>query len=296
MKKISILIIFLCLLSVININAFALEADDTTHILKHDYFPQYVTTPNKSENNQNNKDTSNVEDNKKAENNNKKQNRKNIGSITSYSDNNDYVIKADYFPQYADSTADPLQDFVPPSTDFLDDSMVTRSITKKINVSEPCDQTWRNKHQNSWMWEAHQVVIESDHILEASIGVQFYSVSQKYWNRSTTNYSDQIDEVTKEWGLSGADMMIAFSGQTNNGGAMGVAYFNAPYALIFDYGQNANRGVGQHETGHTYGLDDYCKGRENSCCGDGVCIMNGGYQDKICSYCDGILKKNANKY
>ena len=107
-----------------------------------------------------------------------------------------------YAPDNFIPVEDPLRDFVPPNMDFLTQQTVTRSATKVLYVNEPCDQSWQNKYPNNWMWQAHRVVIESDHILEDRIGVQFFSKSQKYWNRSSSSASDQLAEVTKEWGLS----------------------------------------------------------------------------------------------
>ena len=211
-------------------------------------------------------------------------------------DTDEGTIAVDYVPDDFVPVEDPLRDFVPSSMDFLTEQPVTRSATKMVSVNEPCAQSWQKKYPSNWMWQAHRVVIESDHILEDKIGVQFYSKSQKYWNRSSTNYIDQLNEVKREWGLSGADMMIAFTAQ-RDGSVMGVANFNQPYVLIFDYGYDANWGVGQHEVGHTYGLDDYCTGDEDvPCCGEGACIMNGGHKDKICSRCLSTLIAHKNYY
>lgn len=217
-----------------------------------------------------------------------------IGHSTTIS-TDDGIISIDYAPDDFVPVEDPLRDFVPPSMDFLTRQTVTRSATKVVYVNEPCDQSWQNKYPNNWMWQAHRVVIESDHILEDKIGVQFYSKSQKYWNRSSTNAVDQLDEVKREWGLSGADMMIAFSAY-RSGNTMGLAYTGTPYAIIFDYGYDANWGVGQHEVGHTYGLYDRCKRNGDACCGSNTCIMNGGHKDKICSYCLGVLKSHKDWY
>lgn len=218
-----------------------------------------------------------------------------IGHSTTIS-TDDGIISIDYAPDDFVPVEDPLRDFVPPSMDFLTQQTVTRSATKVVYVNEPCDQSWRNKYPNNWMWQAHRVVIESDHILEDRIGVQLYSKAQKYWDRSSTNGSDQLAEVKREWGLSGADMMIAFSAY-RPGNTMGLTYTGTPYAIIFDYGYDANWGVGQHEVGHTYGLRDYCTGNKSDlCCGSGVCIMNGGNKDKICIRCLNTLIANKNKY
>ena len=201
-----------------------------------------------------------------------------------------------YAPDNFIPVEDPLRDFVPPNMDFLTQQTVTRSATKVLYVNEPCDQSWQNKYPNNWMWQAHRVVIESDHILEDRIGVQFFSKSQKYWNRSSSSASDQLAEVTKEWGLSGADIMIAFSDK-HDGSIVGLAYRGQPYAIIFDMGYDSNWGTAQHEVGHMYGLRDYCTGNKSDlCCASGVCIMNGGNKDKICMRCLNKLEENKNLY
>lgn len=84
------------------------------------------------------------------------------------------IIEVDYAPDNFIPVEDPLRDFVPPNMDFLTQQTVTRSATKVLYVNEPCDQSWQNKYPNNWMWQAHRVVIESDHILEDRIGVQFF--------------------------------------------------------------------------------------------------------------------------
>lgn len=217
-----------------------------------------------------------------------------IGYSKTFNDGEN-IICADYAPDGFVPKDEPLGDFIPPSMDFLTEQTVTRSATKVLYVNEPCDQSWRNKYPDSWMWQAYRVVAESDHILEDKIGVQFRSKSQKYWNRSSTSDSAQLNEAIDEWGLSGADMMIAFSAYLP-GTTMGLAKLGKPYAIIFDYGYDANWGVGQHEVGHTYGLHDYCTGKQSDNCCTNACIMNGGHKDKICSRCLNTLIANKNKY
>ena len=115
-------------------------------------------------------------------------------------------------------------------------------------------------------------------------------------NRSSSSASDQLAEVTKEWGLSGADIMIAFSDK-HDGSIVGLAYRGQPYAIIFDMGYDSNWGTAQHEVGHMYGLRDYCTGNKSDlCCASGVCIMNGGNKDKICMRCLNKLEENKNLY
>jgi len=192
---------------------------------------------------------------------------------------------------------DPLRDYVPSSMDFLTESMVTRSITKQLNVTQPCDQDWRAYYPSNWMWQAKRVVVESDRILENVIGVQFVSYSQKYWQRDTTQWGDSLAEARNEWGLRGGDLMMAFSGYQYSG-ALGGAYVGEPYCIVWNSDFNTNVSVGQHETGHTYTLLDYCDGDNadgKNCC-TSACIMNGGYTDKICTPCRNKLLGQANRY
>lgn len=93
-----------------------------------------------------------------------------IGNTATIS-TDDGIVAIDYAPDDFVPVEDPLRDSVPPSMDFLTQQTVTRSATKVVYVNEPCDQSWRNKYPNNWMWQAHRVVIESDHILEDKIGV-----------------------------------------------------------------------------------------------------------------------------
>lgn len=179
---------------------------------------------------------------------------------------------------------DPLKDFVPPSMDFLAEQMVTRSITRQVAVTEPCDKAWRDIYPSNWMWQAHRCVVNADVMLENRYGIQYYSVSQKYWTSNHTNDGDLLDEVIDEWGLrDGAGLMVAFSGIQGTG-VYGVSYTDTPYCLIFDSGYEYNRETVQHETGHCYGLlhcQDEC---ESSCTANCVMTESGmGYIDKICS-------------
>lgn len=172
---------------------------------------------------------------------------------------------------------DPLKDFVPPSMDFLAEQMVTRSVTRSVAVTEPCDQYWRNKYPDNWMWQAHRSVVNGDTMLTNRYGIQYYSVSQKYWNSDNTTPSALLNEVISEWGLrDNAKIMIAFTGRSG-GNTMGIGKVGSGYALIFDNGYEYNRETVQHETGHCYGLDH--------CYGDN-CVMTAygmGHIDTICS-------------
>lgn len=173
---------------------------------------------------------------------------------------------------------DPLKDFVPESMDFLAEQMVTRSVTYKVAVTEPCDQYWQATYPNNWMWQAHRCVVNADTMLTNKYGIQYYSVSQKYWTSNNTTDEALVAEARREWGLrDGADLMVAFTGR-DGGNTMGIVdAIGEPYALIFDNGYEYNRETVQHETGHCYGL--------RHCSGDN-CVMTAygmGHIDTICA-------------
>lgn len=206
-------------------------------------------------------------------------------------------MRVDLVPEGFIPADDPLRDYVPSDDDFLTESMVTRSITKQLKVTQPCDQDWQRFYPSNWMWQAKRIVVESDRILERIIGVQFVSYSQKKWTRNTTKWSDSLAEVRREVGLSGGDMMMAFS-KFQNSGALGGGYVGEPYCIVWGTDDATNVSVGQHEIGHTYTLDDYCDGRDDdgkNCCTN-ACIMNGGHTDKICTPCKNKLIAQANRY
>lgn len=50
--------------------------------------------------------------------------------------------------------------------DFItgDYEMVTASSVRSVPVTEPCDQTWRAKYPDSWMWEANRTIKAADDI------------------------------------------------------------------------------------------------------------------------------------
>lgn len=173
---------------------------------------------------------------------------------------------------------DPLKDFVPPSMDFLAEQMVTRSITRQVAVTEPCDKAWQDAYPSNWMWQAHRCVVNADEMLETRFGVQYYSVSQKYWTSNNTTPEALVDEARDEWGLrDGAKLMVAFTGR-DGGNTMGIVTdIGDPYALIFNKGYEYNRETVQHETGHCYGLEH--------CFGDN-CVMTAygmGHINTLCS-------------
>lgn len=185
---------------------------------------------------------------------------------------------------------DPLKDFVPPSMDFMAEQMVTRSVTYSVPVTEPCDQYWRDTYPDNWMWQAHRCVVNADTMLTNKYGIQYYSVSQKYWTSNSTTAADLVSEARSEWGLrDGATLMVAFTGRTY-GSTMGRVYdIGKPYAVILDHGYEYNRETVQHETGHCYGLT-HC---EESC----VMIGSGmGHIDTICSSHNTQWKNAKAKY
>lgn len=186
---------------------------------------------------------------------------------------------------------DPLKDFVPESMDFLAEQMVTRSVTYSVAVTEPCDQYWQDTYPDNWMWQAHRCVVNADTMLTNNYGIQYYSVSQKYWTSNNTTAEDLVAEARSEWGLrDGADLMVAFTGR-DGGNTMGIVdEIGEPYALIFDNGYEYNRETVQHETGHCYGLIH--------CYGDN-CVMTAygmGHIDTICSTHDDDWTDARSKY
>lgn len=213
------------------------------------------------------------------------------------------AVYIDAVPEGFVPVEDPLRDYVPSDEDFLCEVMVTRSIVKQLAVTEPCDQTWRSKYPNNWMWQAHRVVIRSDTILENIIGIQFYSKDQRVWN-PTVSGADALWEAANNLSLNGANIMMAFCGDSDSGWfyesgnkyyAMGMG--GGRTAVIWDNGYDSNWGVGEHEIGHCYGLDDYCTSNPDVyCCAEGTCVMNGGYKDVLCSRCKATLQKNAHRF
>lgn len=170
--------------------------------------------------------------------------------------------KEDVEAQYA------LSGFSPDSIDFItgDFEMVTAASVRKVAVTEPCDQTWRSKYPDSWMWEAHRTVTAADDMLTSRFGIQFYSVSQKYWDNDISSYDPDamVRNAHAEWGLrDGAKLMIAFTNKylydAWGGKIFGlVEDIGRPYLLVSCYGYNENRVTVRHEVGHCYGLI-HCK-------------------------------------
>lgn len=148
-----------------------------------------------------------------------------------------------------------------------------------INIISPCDEEWRNRYSNSWMWEVNQAVEGADDYLTSQFGINYLCVAQNYWTSPNGyNYSQLLNDAISKLGLgSNGEIMIAFSAQTNVVG--GVGKTSQPYCLVFDQGRNANIHVTQHETGHCYGLS-HCP--ENT-----ACLMSIGnnyrFSNQLCS-------------
>ena len=120
------------------------------------------------------------------------------------------------------------------------------------------------------MWEANRTVTAADDMLTSRYGIQFYSVSQKYWNHtvSGSNPSAMVTNAHTQWGLcDGADIMMAFTDiyLTSGGSPIYglVESIGSPYLLITCYGYTENCMTVRHEVGHCYGLYHCASG--NNC-------------------------------
>lgn len=185
---------------------------------------------------------------------------------------------------------DPLKDFIPPSIDFLcEETPVTRSATITVKITSPCDLAWRNTYPDNWMWQANRAIQNAETMLKSRYGIDYVSVSQKYWTSNNTTASALLAEVKSEWGLrDGADIMVAFTGR-DLGNTMGIAYVNQGYCLISDHGYEYNSETVQHETGHCYGLS-HCSAN---------CVMTAygmGHMNTICGTHNSQWSKAKNKY
>ncbi len=172
-------------------------------------------------------------------------------------------------------------------------SAVTSSII--VKVCSPCDEEWRAKYSNSWMYEANMAVENADEMMRTRFGIDLRSVAQQYWDSADTSPNQGLsllDEAWNEWGLqNGAQIMIAFSGQMHGMG--GWAYRNTRRCIVFDQGRNANSCVTRHEVGHLYGCPDhYNNPNENT----RNCVMNDSYgmYDSLCSSCNSTWYGNRN--
>lgn len=164
-----------------------------------------------------------------------------------------------------------------------------------VNVNSPCDQRWRSKYPNSWMYEADRAVEDADEIYYKYYYIDFRSVSQQAWN-STAAVGDGnplLYEAKNNYGLNGADIMIAFSGAYSGYGGWGER--NGSYCIVFDYGYQANASVTRHETGHLYGCKDHYNDIPSY---PYACFMNDLYTqyNNICRNCDAIIAQNRYKF
>lgn len=151
-------------------------------------------------------------------------------------------------------------------------SMVT------VEISEPCDQAWRAAY-TSWMYEANRIIERVDDYLGSEFSIDFLSISQKEWDSTdvTNPTTDNLFyDAKSEWGLSGADLMIAFSDRSNDYAGRVLA-IPSSYAIIsIDQGYTDNVINTEHEVGHLYGLYH---------CTNTSCFMKQGNYiiDSLCS-------------
>lgn len=96
---------------------------------------------------------------------------------------------------------DVLEDYIPKAINDMCNVAVTRSATISVPVTSPCDQKWRKKYPDNWMWQANRAVTRADDELTSRYGIYYYSVSQKIWNSSSTDSTALVKEAKKEWGL-----------------------------------------------------------------------------------------------
>ena len=191
------------------------------------------------------------------------------------------------------SEVDVLEHYIPKNINEFCNSQITRSASIAVPVTSPCDQKWRSKYPDNWMWQANRAITRADDELTSRYGIYFYSVSQKMWDSSGTTSDSLVKEAKSEWGLKdGAKLMIAFTGRKMSDGTMGqVSEIGKPYVIIINNGYNDNAETVQHEVGHCYGL----KHREN----DPNCVMTAigmGHIGQICSTHNNTWNKNKNKY
>lgn len=191
-----------------------------------------------------------------------------------------------------------FENFTPENNDFLSNEMVTLATVRSVPVTEPCDKSWRDKYPTTWMWEANRTIQAADDMLTNRWGIQFYSVSQKYWDSENTNNPDSlVAEAHREWGLrDGAKLMIAFTNRllsVSGGNIYGlVEDIGAPYVLVTCYGFDENAMTVRHEVGHTYNLY-HCSASTN-------CVMAAGAArskyDSLCSTHNTQWNNNKTRY
>lgn len=175
-----------------------------------------------------------------------------------------------------------------------EDTVTSRAATIAVNITSPCDQSFRSRYSN-YAYEANRVVERADDYLSQQFGIDFRSVAQPVWTSSGSSAEAILDSAKDKFGLTyngtkSADIMMAFSG-TKFGTTTGIAYVGAPYGCMFDSGYDQNAKSCQHEFGHTYGLRHHT--------GSDSCVMKQGgpeYIDHLCSTHKNQWNNAKNKY
>ncbi|MDR1736527.1 MAG: hypothetical protein LBR85_06645 [Oscillospiraceae bacterium] len=187
--------------------------------------------------------------------------------------------------------------FDPSDLEFLISDMVTSSSIVSVPVTEPCDESWRDKYPDTWMWEANRAIESADDLL-GNYGIDFYSVSQVAWTNGYTGYYDTLamvqDAYSKHGTDSGAEIMFAFTDLLlyENDYIYGrVEGIGLPSILITDYGADENAMTARHEGGHAYTLEH---------CYDSSCFMTFGAPlstfNNLCSTHQSELRSNSGRY
>lgn len=142
-----------------------------------------------------------------------------------------------------------------------------RSASAYVYVQSPLEQSWKDTYPSDYFIQANDVVEAIDDYLYEKFGIDFYSLAQPSWYLSATDPESAIYHAINNVGLGDADMMLAFAGalyDTSTKTNFGISTISNPYALVFAHGYHQNIKTGQHEIGHTYGLEH---------CFSGACVM-----------------------
>jgi hypothetical protein len=143
---------------------------------------------------------------------------------------------------------------------FLNARGSGNNVRAAVSTHNPVDEEFRALFASPSAVRSYVVskVAIADAAMKANWGIDMVPTEGSAWDsRDTADIVGLLDEAYSEHGLSGNDMMHAWSADPTPSSAIGVAYVGLPRLLVKKY--NSYEGnILEHEIGHTYTLQHCC--------------------------------------
>ena len=169
---------------------------------------------------------------------------------------------------------------------------VTASCYMSVDVHIPVDEEYRALAGTNWSNRVVSTIENADDYFFDNFQINWNVKKTTVWNSSNSaSDTELLSDVKQKHGLSGCQMMIAFSAQSGNTSA-GWGDVGSPYSLVIHSGSHSNdQIVARHEVGHNYGMS-HCS---SSCFMNGASEMYNNYSN-MCPFHTDYMNNNRTKY